>query len=100
MSEHREIPDDELIFRGHGGGIVDVCHTTRVCRRICKRAGIPPVSCHALRATFATRCVENGVDYKSLSEHLGHKDIGVTMNTYAKALEDTREREISKVKIV
>lgn len=100
LSEHREIPDDELIFRGHGGGIVDVCHTTRVCRRICKRAGIPPVSCHALRATFATRCVENGVDYKSLSEHLGHKDIGVTMNVYAKSLEDTREKEISKVQIV
>lgn len=100
LSEHREIPDDELIFRGHGGGIVDVCHTTRVCRRICKRAGIPPVSCHALRATFATRCVENGVDYKSLSEHLGHKDIGVTMNVYAKALEDTKEKEISKVHIV
>lgn len=100
LSEHREIPDDELIFRAVEGGLVDVCNTTRVIRRCCKRAGIPPVSCHALRATFATRCVESGTDYKSLSEHLGHKDIGVTMNVYAKALEDTREREISKVRIV
>lgn len=100
LSEHREIPDDELIFKAPDGGLCDVTCTTRTIKRICKRAGIPQVSCHALRATFATRCVENGVDYKSLSEHLGHKDIGVTMNTYAKALEDTREREISKVKIV
>lgn len=100
LSEHREIPDDELIFRAHAGGLMDVCHTTRVIRRICKRAGIPPVSCHALRATFATRCVECGTDYKSLSEHLGHKHIAVTMDTYAKSLEDTREREISKVHIV
>jgi len=100
LLEHREIPDDELIFKAPDGGLCDVTCTTRTIKRICKRAGIPQVSCHALRATFATRCVENGVDYKSLSEHLGHKDIGVTMNTYAKALEDTREREISKVKIV
>lgn len=100
LLEHREIPDDELIFKAPDGGLCDVTCTTRTIKRICKRAGIPRVSCHALRATFATRCVENGVDYKSLSEHLGHKDISVTMNTYAKALEDTREREISKVKIV
>ena len=100
LSEHREIPDDELIFRAVEGGLVDVCNTTRVIRRCCKRAGIPPVSCHALRATFATRCVESGTDYKSLSEHLGHKDIGVTMNVYAKALDDTKEKEISKVHIV
>ena len=100
LLEHREIPDDELIFKAPDGGLCDVTCTTRTIKRICKSAGIPQVSCHALRATFATRCVENGVDYKSLSEHLGHKDIGVTMNTYAKALEDTREREISKVKIV
>lgn len=100
LSEHRQIPDDELIFKAPDGGLCDVTCTTRTIKRICKRRGIPAVSCHALRATFATRCVENGVDYKSLSEHLGHKDIGVTMNVYAKALEDTKEREISKVRIV
>ena len=100
LLEHREIRDDELIFTGPGGGLCDVTNTTRALQRICKRVNVPPVSCHALRATFATRCVESGTDYKSLSEHLGHKDIGVTMNTYAKALEETREKEIRKAHIM
>ena len=37
---------------------------------------------HMLRHTFATRCIENEVDYKTLSEILGHSDIMITLNTY------------------
>lgn len=37
---------------------------------------------HALRHTFATRCVEQGFDVKSLSEILGHADVSTTMRRY------------------
>ena len=37
---------------------------------------------HALRHTFATRCVEMGFDVKSLSEILGHSNVSITMNRY------------------
>lgn len=37
---------------------------------------------HALRHTFATRCVELGFDTKSLSEILGHADITTTLSVY------------------
>ena len=37
---------------------------------------------HALRHTYATRCMENGVDIKSLSELLGHADVRTTLQTY------------------
>lgn len=40
------------------------------------------VSFHALRHTFATRCVEAGFDIKSLSEILGHTDVKTTLNRY------------------
>ena len=39
-------------------------------------------NCHALRHTFATRCVELGFDVKSLSEILGHASVNITMNRY------------------
>ena len=35
-----------------------------------------------MRHTYATRCMENGVDIKSLSELLGHADIRTTLQTY------------------
>lgn len=37
---------------------------------------------HALRHTFATRCIENGFDVKSLSEILGHADVTITLRRY------------------
>lgn len=37
---------------------------------------------HALRHTFATRCIELGFDVKSLSEILGHASVSITMNRY------------------
>lgn len=37
---------------------------------------------HCLRHTFATRCIECGCDYKSLSQILGHSNVSITMNLY------------------
>ena len=37
---------------------------------------------HILRHTFATNCVEEGADVKSLSEMLGHSDVCITLNRY------------------
>ena len=43
---------------------------------------IPRVNFHALRHTFATRCIEIGADYKTVSSLLGHADIKTTLNLY------------------
>lgn len=37
---------------------------------------------HILRHTFATNCINNGTDIKSLSEILGHSDVKITLNRY------------------
>lgn len=41
---------------------------------------------HALRHTFATRAIECGMDVKSLSEILGHKNTSITLNRYVHSL--------------
>lgn len=51
-------------------------------RKLLERCGIRYRNFHALRHTYATRCMENGVDIKSLSELLGHADIRTTLQTY------------------
>ena len=47
-----------------------------------RTAGVDDINFHALRHTFATDCVRLGFDPKTLSQILGHSDVGVTLNTY------------------
>lgn len=54
-------------------------------KRYLQLADIPDIPFHALRHTFATRCVEIGFDVKSLSEILGHANVNITLNRYVHA---------------
>lgn len=51
-------------------------------KAVAKKCDISNVNFHALRHTFATRCVELGFDVKSLSEILGHASVNITLNRY------------------
>lgn len=52
-------------------------------KRIMQTCNLDNFNFHALRHTFATRCIEQGFDIKSLSEILGHADVSITMQRYA-----------------
>ena len=61
-------------------------------RRVLQKCEIERANYHALRHTFATRCVELGFDVKSLSELLGHSTVSMTMDRYVHpSLEHKRE---------
>ena len=51
-------------------------------KSVLNKCGIHSANFHALRHTFATRCVEAGFDVKSLSEILGHSSVNITLNRY------------------
>ncbi len=47
-----------------------------------KTAGIKHHTFHALRHTFATNCISNGIDIKTVSELLGHSSVQITLDKY------------------
>ena len=55
------------------------------------------VNTHMLRHTFATRCIEAGINPVVLQKILGHKDIQVTLNTYTNVFDKYKEKEIEKI---
>lgn len=55
-------------------------------------AGITDYNFHTLRHTFATNCIDNGMDIKSLSEILGHSDVQITLNRYVHPTMDTKRK--------
>ena len=61
--------------------------------------GIEKVNFHTLRHTFATRCIEAGVDVKTLSELLGHSDVKTTLNRYVHSSFELKQKSIDKLSI-
>lgn len=51
-------------------------------KKILKHAGIADIRFHGLRHTFATRLIEQGADYKIVSELLGHQSVTTTLHLY------------------
>lgn len=66
-------------------------------KKILKTAKLEPVNYHTLRHTFATRCIERGVDIKSLSEILGHADASITLNTYVHSSIELKRMQLEKL---
>ena len=62
-----------------------------------KKLHIPHRGFHALRHTFATRALECGMDVKTLSEIMGHKNSTVTLNRYAHSLTEHKKAMINKL---
>lgn len=68
-------------------------------KKCLKECGIEEANFHTLRHTFATRCVESGVDIKTLSEILGHADVKTTLNKYIHSSFEQKQRSIDKLTI-
>jgi len=66
-------------------------------KKILKEAHLEPINYHALRHTFATRCIECGVDIKSLSEILGHANVSITLNTYVHSSIELKRLQLEKI---
>ena len=79
----------------------DVPVEPRTCRasyrKVLRELGLPPLRFHALRHSFATRCIESQCDYKTVSVILGHASISTTMDLYVHPGLDEKKRCIERM---
>ena len=66
-------------------------------KRILSKAGVRNYTFHALRHTFATRCVESGFDIKSLSEILGHTHVNITLQRYVHPSLEMKKQQMERL---
>lgn len=107
-----------LIFPTSGGGYVSATNLSPCIKKIITKAKendverqkkegvenpkgieIHPFSAHAFRDTYATRCIEQGMNPHTLMKILGHSNISLTMNLYAQALPETVMNAAEKIVI-
>lgn len=61
---------------------------------ILKASGLGHYTFHALRHTFATRAMEQGMDAKTTSILLGHSSVSFTLDTYTHVLDSQKQEEM------
>lgn len=83
--------DGDLVFTTDNGKPLDVRNISRTHYSTLEKIGAERRGVHHLRHTFATRAVESGVmDYKTLSEILGHSDVSTTLRFYVHSNMETK----------
>jgi integrase len=70
----------------------------KIFQRILKRADIEQCSIHALRHSFVSLMVNNGIPITMVSQMVGHSNVGVTMKIYTHLLEETEIESMSIIK--
>lgn len=56
--------------------------------RLAATAGLPRITFHDLRHSYATAALKAGVNPKIVSERIGHADVGFFLQTYAHVLKN------------
>lgn len=87
----------QFLITTHCNGVVSIRSYQRTFDRILKRCHIVHKNFHALRHTFATRALECGMDVKTLSEILGHKNASITLNRYSHSLMNHKITMMNKI---
>ncbi len=65
--------------------------------RYARGCDLARVHFHMCRHSFATRCLEKGVDIKTLSEILGHSSVKITLDRYAHSSFDLKLTNMDKL---
>ena len=96
ISSHRSIPlvgklrevllgqekPGAYILSGDDSHPVEPRRMDRHFKKILRACGIKETNFHTLRHTFGTRCIEAGMDPKTVSELLGHGNVSITLDWY------------------
>ena len=90
MHEHHAniYNDTDYLIQNGFGQPMSPSTFTKYIRIIEDKAGLPPVSVHGLRHTFASMLNSEGVDIARISAELGHSTIGTTLNIYTHVFGD------------
>ena len=88
---------EDFILYNAKGGAMDPDNLSHYFGDVLAGLGLPHVKYHAMRHTFATRAIENGVDVATVSGLLGHADVTTTTHYYVHPRQEAMRRAMQSV---
>lgn len=89
--------EEDFLFCSRNNTAIEPRRFYQYYKELLDTAGIEGATFHSLRHTFATRCLEAGIDIVTVSKLLGHTDTRMTANTYSHLLPEYQKNEIEKM---
>jgi integrase len=89
--------DTGLVFAREDGQVLHPEHVTKRFARLVRDVGLPPITLHGVRHSYATAALAAGEPLKVVSERLGHASTSITANLYQHVLPSMDERTANAV---
>lgn len=96
----QRLPDDAYLLTGSAEKFIEPRTMENIFKRYLQECRMDAVNYHALRHTFATRCIERGFDVKTLSEILGHANVNITLNRYVHSSIERKRENMQKLRVL
>lgn len=89
--------DDNFFLTGSSEKFIEPRNYQKYFKNALKKCRIKSYKFHTLRHTFASNCIEVGMDVKSLSEMLGHSSVEITLNKYVHSNYKLQKKYLEKL---
>lgn len=96
-------PEDfgELVFQNSNGNPKDRTNlTNREFKRVLRRAGLRMIRFHDLRHSYASLCINAGMDPKALQRAMGHASVRTTFDIYAHLLPSSYGNVVERIEAI
>ncbi len=93
----KKYKSDNFFLTGSSDKFMEPRTYQNIYKKILKKSKVKNYKFHILRHTFATDCVQVGMDIKSLSEILGHSDVNMTLNIYVHSSYKMKKKFLEKL---
>ena len=89
--------DEDFFLTGDSEKYIEPRNYLKHFKTVLEKCRIKSYRFHILRHTFATNCVEVGMDVKNLSEMLGHSSVEITLNKYVHSNYNVQKKYLEKL---
>jgi len=97
LAKHRQVSPGEFVVQSRSKAFAEPRVVQYRFARLLELADLPKVGFHALRHSFATRCMELNVDVATISKLLGHSSVKLTLDIYTDSLLEQQYAAVNKL---